>query len=350
MKAGIAGAGIMGQLMAFHLLQAGFEVTIFDKSESINCSKVAAGLLTPVAELEKNDSCIYHMGMAALQTHWPAILACLDSPVYFKTDGSLLIAHPRDQQDLHGFMASIRHKIPDKQLLKSINHDEITQLEPALHAFQQGFYVSREGQIDNQQLMAALEHYLLKSGVYWQGNTTVSSVRAHCITVDSQSHYFDWVIDTRGLGAKDNFPHLRGIRGELVWLHAPDVSITRPVRILHPRYGLYIVPRQAHIYIIGASEIETEHYAPISVQTMLELLTACFAVNSQFKQAHILQSLTQCRPVLLHHRPEIVCKEGLIAINGLYRHGFLIAPTLAQEAMRGIQSNQQALEYPQIWR
>lgn len=48
MRAGIVGAGIMGRLLAFALHNAGWQVSLFDRSnENMNCSTSAAGLLTP---------------------------------------------------------------------------------------------------------------------------------------------------------------------------------------------------------------------------------------------------------------------------------------------------------------
>ena len=74
MKAGIAGAGIMGQLMAWSLIQEGWEVTVFNRAHESNCSMAAAGLLSPIAELDKNDLQIHQLGCDALTTHWPVIL------------------------------------------------------------------------------------------------------------------------------------------------------------------------------------------------------------------------------------------------------------------------------------
>jgi glycine oxidase len=349
MKVGITGAGIMGQLMAFHLVHTGCEVTLFDKSEMFNCSMVAAGLLTPIAELEKSDVLIYQMGLAALSCLWPAILQHLPNDIYYRNMGSLLIAHPRDNHELSRFVEHLFAKIPDQAALTKLTQDDIKLLEPDLQKFNNGYYLSNEGQIDNQHVMVALEQYLLAQNVQWLRNMPVIHTTCRTIQTDQHLHHFDLVIDTRGLGAKTLFKNLRSIRGELVWLQAPDVHITRPVRFLHPRYGLYIVPRPDHIYIIGASEIEAEDYSPISMQTLLELLTACFSVTSDFKQARVLKSLTQCRPTLPNHLPEIKVEDGLIAVNGLYRHGFLIAPALALEVMHLINHGKTGLNYPALW-
>ena len=87
---------------------------------------------------------------------------------------------------------------------------------------------------------------------------------------------------------------LRGIRGELMWLHHPKIHIQHPVRLLHPRYKIYLSPRPDHIYIIGASEIESEDTSPISVKTMLELLSATYYIHPSFTEARLIKTMTNC--------------------------------------------------------
>lgn len=169
------------------------------------------------------------------------------------------------------------------------------------------------------------------------------------IISSSRSYQFDWVFDCRGLGAQSVFSDLRPVRGELIALHAPDVHLNRPIRLLHPRYSLYIVPRPGDIYLIGASEIEAEDYSPISVRTTLELLTAAYYVHPGFIEARLINTVTHCRPTLSTHLPRIQYEDGLVSINGLYRHGYLIAPALAEEVLRGINTQCQRLDYPTIW-
>ena len=37
-----------------------------------------------------------------------------------------------------------------------------------------------------------------------------------------------------GLGARQDWKDLRGVRGEVVRLYAPDVTLQRPTRLVHP--------------------------------------------------------------------------------------------------------------------
>src|SRR5580698_1037150 len=104
MKAGIVGCGIMGQLLALSLQEHGWDITLFDKHDGkMNCSMAAAGLLTPVAELEKSDPIIFKLGCESLHFLWEKIIAKLNTSIYFKKTGSLLIAHPQDKLELDRF-------------------------------------------------------------------------------------------------------------------------------------------------------------------------------------------------------------------------------------------------------
>ena len=439
MKAGIVGAGIMGRLLAFSLNNAGWQVTLFDKDDergSESCSMAAAGLLTPITELDKSDPVIYALGKEALKTHWPKIINKLSDFVYFQRQGSLLLAHSRDnaelsrfikiiaskysplqsneqnmgatmpfcpphpnplsqkrtggegklslqnlesttlslqqnlesstlslQQNLESSTLSFQQKLesstlsfqqklessPTHAIFQELTQTEITLLEPEITKFNTGYYFSDEGQIDNQALLSALYSHLIKKNIRWQEKTFVQEIKKNKIYLNNSIEEFDMVFDCRGLGAKSQFNDLRGIRGELIWLHAPQVNIQRPIRFLHPRYSIYVVPRPQHIYILGASEIESEDNSNVSVQSTLELLSAAYYLHPGFAEARIIKMLSQCRPTLADHLPKIKFTEGMIAINGLYRHGFLIAPTLVEEILRYLTQGNSSIQYPQLW-
>ena len=157
---------------------------------------------------------------------------------------------------------------------------------------------------------------------------------------------FDWLIDCRGSGAQSDWnrpseaaaaaSRLRGVRGEVARVYAPEIRLNRPVRLLHPRYPLYIAPKPDHIFVVGATQIESESSAPVSVRSGLELLSALYAVHPAFGEADILELASNLRPTLNHHNPEIRYHQNKnrIEINGLFRHGFMIAPAVTAAAVR----------------
>jgi glycine oxidase len=99
---------------------------------------------------------------------------------------------------------------------------------------------------------------------------------------------------------------------------------------MHPRYQLYLVPRGNGIYLLGATQIESEDFSPISVRSALELLSALYSLHEGFAEARITGYRSNCRPALPDNLPAVALQPGLLRINGLFRHGFLLAPVLAR--------------------
>ena len=140
----------------------------------------------------------------------------------------------------------------------------------------------------------------------------------------------DLVIDCRGLAAKDDLPTLRGVRGERIVVKSREVNLSRPVRLLHPRFPLYVVPWGDGVYMIGATVIESEETGPITLRSALDLLSAAYALDPAFAEAEIVRQGAGARPAFPDNRPRIIAANGYIYVNGLYRHGFLLAPALAE--------------------
>lgn len=355
MKAGIAGAGVMGRLLAFALVNAGWEVTLYearDSLDALNCSMAAAGLINPVAELAKGDTLIYHLGIPALQVYIPEIIAQLKTvaaEVFFQASGSLVLAHPKDAAELKWLIEILQTKMEAEALYQCLSKQQLISLEPQLNKWDSAYYFGSEGNLDNQAFLSALAAFLTAKSVSWRMHTRVRDVKPREIILADATETYDLVCDCRGLGAGSNFVDLRGIRGELLWLYAPEVTIQRPLRLLHPRYAIYIAPRPNSVYVVGASEIETHDDSPISVRTVLELLSSVYYVHSGFSEARLLKTVTQNRPTLVDHLPKVRYAPGFLAINGLYRHGFLIAPTLMHEAMQWLNSGIAGLSFPEIW-
>ncbi|MFN5049041.1 FAD-dependent oxidoreductase, partial [Roseateles sp.] len=134
----------------------------------------------------------------------------------------------------------------------------------------------------------------------------------------------------RGLGARPPLP-LRGVRGETVWLQLAGHGLHRPLRLLHPRYrGVYLVPRSESELLLGASEIESEDRSPVSLQTAVELMAAAHSVLPALAEARITRLDRNLRPALPDNLPFTHHEPGLLRLNGLYRHGWLLAPALVQ--------------------
>lgn len=327
---GVVGAGIMGRMLALALRRDGWDVTLFDRDTeegTLSCTWTGAGMLAPYCELEAAEQLITALGVQSMAL-WPDWMAHFAEPVYYKGGGSLVVAHPHDRLELERLRRRVTDNAPRPDIMREIHADDLRDLEPELvEHFTSGLYFPFEQHMDNRGLMRAMGKTLHRDGVDWITSTEVRAVRPGCVEGE-RTWTFDQVFDCRGIGARHDLPTLRGVRGELLYLHAPEVNLSRPVRLMHPRHSIYIVPRPNQVYVVGATAIESEDVREITVRSSLELLSAAYTVHTGFAEARLLEASVNARPALSDNLPRFFLQNGLARINGLYRHGFLIAPAL----------------------
>ena len=337
MHIGIAGVGLVGRVLALNLLRLGHTLTLFDEDSAYGekaAGMTAAGMLAMFAELETAESIIFEYGKLSTAL-WPELLDQVGIADAYSQEGSIITAHPQDYKELDHFIETLQSKVAEASKIELLDRDGIRALEPDLEQHSKAFFIPQEGQVDAQRFMKASSDYLLShNDVTWKQNIKVDDIVNGEISCGEIKESFEWAFDTRGLGASDTMKDLRGVRGEVLWLDAPEVNITRPTRMLHPRYKIYIVPRQNNRYVIGATEIESDDKSPVSVRSSLELLSAVYTVHSGFGEARIVKSLTNCRPTLRDNLPRIEHGQKYTSINGLYRHGYLLAPAIVKEALK----------------
>jgi glycine oxidase len=336
-KIALLGAGLVGRLLAVKLAQEACSVHVYEKSAidtPTSAAHIAAAMLAPLAESVSTEASIVRMGYYSLK-RWPEILQSLDTKVFFQQLGSLIVWHQQDQSSATHFrnqLGYISRTIPELPKPQLFNKFQLSEIEPELsHPFEAGIYLPEEGQLDNRELLQALLIQCQKLQVQFHWNHTID------LKTFAYSEY-DHVIDCRGIGSKNDLISLRGVRGEVARVYAPEVHLTRPIRLIHPKYPLYIAPKTDHTYVIGATEIESEDDSPMSVRSSLELLSAAYTVHSGFAEARILELAAQCRPSFKNNLPKITqTGPNLLHINGLYRHGFLIAPAIVDAVLQIIQ-------------
>ncbi len=321
MHVAIAGAGLMGRLLGHSLAKRGYTVELFERASREapeSAAHIAAAMLAPVSEIPDAEPEIFDMGRDSI-ARWPAILDALGVP--YGIDGALFVAHGMDAPLLDKFHRSLGEHT-DKA--RWISRTEIEALEPELgRQFQRGLFLRNEGWIDNRALLAALE-------------STCGPIHFESAVDDLGALDGDVVVDCRGVGNDD--PALRGVRGEVIRVSAPDVEIRRPVRLVHPRYQIYVSPRPGREYVIGATQIESASNARVSVRSALELLSAAFTLHSGFAEAEIIEMASGLRPAYPDHLPRVAWCHGVLSVNGCFRHGYLIGPTIVDRAVYEVES------------
>lgn len=334
---GIAGAGLLGRLLAWQLSLQDHRVQLFDqraRGHDASAAHTAAGMLAPLSEAAASHPSLLPAGLQAIE-QWRLWCEQLGISDAFHAAGSLILAHPQDVAELRQFTAHCQRLGDAGEIgFKQLNRQTIATLEPDLSEnFTQGLWAESEAHLDNRQVLAKLDQRLENSGATLTYQHAVRPSAGQILDADNQRHTFDLVIDCRGAGARQQLGQLRGVRGETLHLQTREVRLQRPVRLLHPRYQLYIVPKPEHRFVIGATQLESEDLSPISLQSSLELASAVYTLAPAFAEARILEAGVNLRPAYTDNLPKVTSEAGLITANGLYRHGYLLAPLVVNQVL-----------------
>ncbi|TIS45511.1 MAG: FAD-dependent oxidoreductase, partial [Mesorhizobium sp.] len=84
--------------------------------------------------------------------------------------------------------------------------------------FKRGLFFPGEAHLDPRRAMAALHDKLVAMGVDFRFATDGQGLAG-----------FKYEVDCRGIATDD--AALRGVRGEMLILRTPDISLSRPVRL-----------------------------------------------------------------------------------------------------------------------
>ncbi|NRB03982.1 MAG: FAD-dependent oxidoreductase [Rhodobacteraceae bacterium] len=298
----ILGGGVCGLAVATELVARGAKVSIYDPNGAPGehaCSWWAGGMLAPDCEGVLTEPDVVTQGRAAADW-WAGKGATLTRA------GTLVVALGRDQSELKTFA----RRAPAATWLDRAG---IAEVEPHLaEHFAKALFIEGEAHLDPR---ATLEH--LHSALAAKGVT-------YCDAPQGQ------IIDCRGLAARDVLPDLRGVKGEMLVVRCPDVSLSRPVRLLHPRFPLYIVPRSDHVFMLGATQLESGERQRATLRSVSELMNAAYALHPAFGEAELLEIGVDARPAFPDNQPRLRQLDDRICANGLFRHGFLLAPSLAR--------------------
>ena len=344
MRIGIAGAGLLGRLLALELSSKGHHVEVFDPARDAGpretsgteaAAWTAAGMLSPVAELDRGNEDVFRLGLRSCAL-WQGIARAIGAPGVCHFDGSLLVAHRSDAGAAQRLVGLLEARADAQHQPQALTVEALTVLEASVHGPSLAWLLPCEGYVEVHNTLHALHAQATRQGVQWHWGCSVRRADAGVLEVGgaagSEVQHFDHVFDVRGVGARPQLP-MRGVRGEIFLLHAPEVSLSRPLRLMHPRHSVYIVPRPDRYFVVGASEIESEDRSNVSLRSTLELLSAAHSAVPALSEARIVHTESNLRPALPDNLPLLERTAGCTRINGLYRHGWLLAPALVEDAL-----------------
>ena len=313
-RVAVIGAGVAGLTTALVLSERGIDVEVVDRSDGLGpaqCSWYAGGMLAPWCELESAEAAVAELGAGAAD-FWAARVPDV------ARRGSLVIAPARDTGELRRFARRTRN-------YEWLDRTGLDAAEPGLEGrFAQALFFPAEAHLDPRRTLARLCGSLRERGV------PIAYAGRDLAEADWPAA--DWTVDCRGLAAGDRLPDLRGVKGEMLYVRSGEVRITRKVRMIHPRIPIYVVPRGGGLYMLGATMLENDDRRRITARSVVELLSAAYALHPAFGEAEIVEMGTDARPAFPDNLPRVVRQGRRILVNGLFRHGFLLAPAMAERA------------------
>ena len=324
----VIGGGLLGRVLAWRAARSGLRVSLYEAGGRLgenSAAWAAAGMITPASEAADADAEVVSMGRHSL-TLWPVWLAELPVPVFYRESGTIVLWHREDAGEASRFEKLLTDRDPQARHSR-IGASQLATLEPAVGPrFPQALLMPGDAQIDNRELLQGVAEALEDSHVDCHWGSFV------CDEALPEAHT---IVDCRGMGGREGWPQLRGVRGEIARLYAPEIELGHMLRLLHPRYAVYVAPRAEGRLVVGATSIDSDDRSEVSVRGALELLSSAYSMLPALAEARILEFATQVRPALPDNRPALRYdrERRILSINGLYRHGFLLSPAVVEEVL-----------------
>lgn len=338
--AAIVGAGIAGLSLAYALMRRGLTCRIFDAAQAGHgATWAAAGMLAPVHELEYQELELLHAGLKALMTYesWAAALPDFG----FERCGSLEIALTPDDRPLlrRHFDFQRKEKLPARWIEGSELREMMPALAPNVSA---GIHAPQDHQVDQRRLVEVLLQTLAASAtislheyeavVSWRESrdgvevlTALGAYQARrLILAAGVGHNAAWAADLR----------IAPVRGQMVSVEptAPPV-LAFPLRIRNRQYGnAYIVPKRDR-WILGSTSEEMGFDKRPTAGGLLDVLNKAYAALPLLYDQPVLDVWSGLRPATASRRPVVdrLADAPVWVFNGLYRHGILLGPWLAEQ-------------------
>ncbi|GAB2818852.1 glycine oxidase ThiO [Actinocorallia aurea] len=339
----IIGAGVVGLGVAWRAAQRGLAVTLVDPSPGSGASHVAAGMLTPVGELQYGEEDHLMLGIDS-RDRYPAFAAELAEltgiDVGHQREGNLSVAYDGDDlaflREQHEFQASLGLRT------ELLTGRECRKLEPMLApSVRGGILAPEDGSVNPRKVVAALLQAC--------ADVPLVRKRAHEIVIedgrakgvrleDGTVLPADQVVLAAGSwsGGLSDLP-VRPVKGQIIRLRSPRPFLTRATRGLVQGFSLYLVPRPDGELVVGATQEELGFDGRVTAGGLWELLRDARALFPGVTELEFAEVTASFRPGSPDNAPILGPSgtDGLVYATGHYRNGILLAP-LTADAVAGV--------------
>ena len=345
----VVGAGLIGLATAWRLAADGIQVTVCDPTPGAQTSRVAAGMLAPVTEVEYGEDDLLALNLAGVNA-WPAFAAELEELTGLSAGlhqtGTLSVAYDVDD-------AAALRRLADYQRRLGLEVEELSgrdarRREPLLATgVSGGVWVPNDHSVDNRQAVAALLRAIDLSGVQLirqhVARVITSGTTAVGVLLDNgDTVHAGHVIGAAGPwssqleGVPDELrPPVRPVKGEVLRLRVPEAyrpALRHTVRATARGFSVYLVPRPGGELVVGATTSELGYDTRVLAGGVFSLLRDARTVLPVMDELELVETIAGLRPATPDNAP-ILGPSGLDRLlwaTGHYRNGVLLTPITAQ--------------------
>jgi glycine oxidase len=312
--------------VAWRARARGLSVLVLDRGElGAATSRVAAGMLAPVAEADAGERALLALGLQSAE-RWPAFAAQLGEvsgvDLDFRACGTLMVARDRDEAEALERERALRERMGLRvgRLLPTAAR----RLEPALAPTLRGaLHLPDDHVVDPRLVCAALVRAAQDAGAVLRAGVEIDELAALPA---------EQVVVAAGpwSGAFGEEARVRPVKGQSLRLRDPAGPglVERVVRW----EGGYLAPRGDGRYVLGATSEERGFDTAVTAGALHELLRDASELVPGVLELEIEEVLAGLRPGTPDNAPIIgrsLIDPRIVWATGHYRNGVLLAPVTA---------------------
>ena len=349
----VVGGGIVGLAVAWRARERGMSVALLEGDKLGGAtSRVAAGMLAPVAEVEFGSAARRSLGLGLrAAAAWPGFVADLAGATgagpSLNANGTLMVA--RDDDEAGELQRQLELRSSLKLRVNRLLPSEAREREPALApTVRAAIECPQDHSVDPREVLSALRRACERAGVALQEHTPVSGLeldRAGTRVTGVRSGAGERVQAGEVVLAAGAWSHrlaepvlgervpVRPVKGQIMRLRDPGGPglLTRTIRY----EGGYLLPRGDGRYVLGGTVEERGFELTPTAGGVYELLRDARELVPGVTELELEEVSVGLRPGTPDNAPLIGRGplEGLVLATGHHRNGILLAPLTAELAL-----------------
>jgi glycine oxidase len=339
----VIGGGLVGCAAARALAGRGLRTVLLERAEiGAEASAAAAGMVAPQAECDRPGP-LLEAGIASRRRYARFIAAIRTESgmaVDYRRDGIVYVA--RGRADARRLERRVRWQIAAglrvRRLTAAAAHRHIRVLAPDVGG---GAFFPDDHRVDNVALLQAVARAARRVGVRVLERTAAIAVvsaagRVSGVRTSRGRVAAPIVIDAAGawaaairLPAGAAPPSVVPVRGQMMVLRAAPGALPCPLYSA----AVYLVPRADGRILVGSTRERVGFDKRVTVTAAARLLAAACALAPGLADASFERAYAGLRPGTADGLPIVgpaADLSGLVYAAGLYRHGILLAPLVAE--------------------